>query len=99
MRESDMGVRKRLRVLLLAAIVAAVIVPVGFALSLETPGVRSTSLFSQTPAPLAMAISVTSPAWSQGILPQSSAPANDAAKLLLVGTVLVALAGLVRRSA
>lgn len=72
--------RKRYRVLVLAALVAALIVPVGFALSLESPVPRARA---------------SSTAVSTTILLQ---PVPDAAKLLLVGTVLIGLAAFVRRA-
>jgi len=85
--------RKRFRVLLLAAIVAAFIVPVGFALSLD-------------PSPRAHSGAATATA---GVVPvmfvggQSSfgallKPLPDAAKLLLVGTTLFGIAAVLRKT-
>ena len=71
--------RKRYRVLILAALVAALVVPVGFALSLETP-VPTRSVDAAAPTV---------------IIPELP----DAAKLVVVGTVLIGLAAFVRKSA
>jgi hypothetical protein len=86
-------IRKRFRVLLLAAVVAAFIVPVGFALSLD-------------PAPHAHAGTATTTA--AGVVPVMLVAGNsslalfeplpDAAKLLLVGTTLFGLAAAVRKT-
>ena len=76
--------RKRYRVLFLAALVAAFVVPVGFALSLDT-----------TPVATQLVYGISSPARSRRLdlwtLP-------DAAKLLGVGTLLFGLAAAVRRN-
>jgi hypothetical protein len=78
------GMRKRYRVLLLAAL-TALVVPVGFALSLES-------------APVATQLVYT------GMLPGASAPPSlpftmpDSAKLFGVGTLLIGLAAMVRRT-
>lgn len=86
--------RKRYRVLLLAAIVAAVVVPVGFALSLETqpaaghpPMIVATASAAATPA-----LVRTEPAFAD-------VPVPDGAKLFAVGTMLFGLAAAVRRAA
>jgi hypothetical protein len=74
--------RKRYRVLLLAALVAALVVPVGFALSLDSTPVATQFVHSGVSMP------VTLPSWSM----------PDAAKLFFVGTVLFGLAAAVRRA-
>jgi TRAP-type C4-dicarboxylate transport system permease small subunit len=74
--------RNRYRVLFLAALVAALVVPVGFALSLDSTPVTSTFMRS----------AVASPA----VLPSWSMP--DGAKLFFVGTVLFGLAAAVRKA-
>jgi hypothetical protein len=74
--------RKRYRVLVLAALVAALIVPVGFALSLESP------------APLMRVSSAALDAPAAG-LPWT---VPGSAKLFIVGTVLFGLAAFVRRA-
>jgi hypothetical protein len=93
--------RKRFRVLLIAAIAAAVVVPVGFALSLEPGpvGVRS------APSPMA-AIAVNAPmafdAGRQAVIFRSTPPVGprfpDSAGLLVLGTVLIGVAVAVRRA-
>lgn len=79
--------RKRYRVLLLAALVAALVVPVGFALSLDSAPV-ATQIVRAGVAPKVF------PSWS--LLPSWSMP--DSAKLLFVGTVLFGLAAAVRKT-
>jgi ABC-type sugar transport system permease subunit len=74
--------RKRYRVLFLATVVAALVVPVGFALSLDSTPVTRTFMRS----------AVSSPA----VVPWKSMP--DAAKLFFVGTVLFGLAAAVRKA-
>jgi hypothetical protein len=74
--------RKRYRVLFLAALVAALVVPVGFALSLDSAPVATEFVYSAVASP--------------SILPSWSMP--DAAKLFVVGTVLFGLAAAVRRT-
>lgn len=87
---------------LIAAVVAAVVVPVGFALSLESP--QSQMVRAARPAATVMAAPaatiVTAP-----ILRGTDASVNpwathaDSAKLLIVGTALFGLAAAVRRTA
>jgi hypothetical protein len=74
--------RKRSRGLLLWAVVAALIVPVGFALSLDSTPVATQVIRSAVVVPT--------------VLPSWSVP--DPAKLFFVGTVLFALAAAVRRT-
>lgn len=84
--------RKRFRVLLLAAIVAACAVPVGFALSLEaTP---------ETPARSAPATSspVAAVLVGSGASSLSGVPVPDSAKLLFIGSMLFGLAAAVRKA-
>lgn len=94
--------RKRFRVLLLAATVAAVVVPVGFALSLEsTPAIAIHS------GPRVNNNVVAAPASTAVVAPVlihadeatgSSHPEHGAAKLLFVGTALFGLAAAVRKA-
>lgn len=77
--------RKRYRVLLLAALVAALVVPFGFALSVDSTPVATVVHTGLLPG------AVPAPA-----LPW---PLPDAAKLLGVGTLLFGLAALVRKAA
>jgi hypothetical protein len=93
------AMRKRYRVLLLAAIVAAVIVPVGFALSLETRPIlmpaRSDVIAANS------STTVASPALIQTSDPPPAValqPFYDAAKLFFVGALLVGLAAAVKRA-
>ena len=92
--------RKRFRVVLLAALVAAFVVPVGFALSLEsTTGWRTTRPAAPaTSASTAVASSiVVSRSTRAGAAPLWSLPVPDAAKLLIIGSVLIGLAAAVRK--
>jgi hypothetical protein len=94
--------RKRFRVLILAAIVAAVVVRVGFALSLQsgslqTPsvssGAASTSIVASTPASAPLLL--TGSRYMQ--VPQPPT-VPDGATLLGLGTLLLGLAAAVRRA-
>jgi hypothetical protein len=91
--------RKRIPVLFLAALAAAIIVPVGFALSLEqAPEVQAPRVTAAAPAaaivmaPLQPAV-VNAPvaAWALGDVP-------EAARLFVVGTSLFGLAFVVRKA-
>jgi hypothetical protein len=93
--------RKRYLVLLLAALVAALVVPVGFALSLESAtraahanravaGAASSVVTDMT------ALSASALATVGSVPIARSVP--DSAKLLLVGTVLLGLAAIVRKA-
>jgi hypothetical protein len=94
-------VRKRFRVLLFAAIVAAVAVPVGFALSLESDTPRT---YRPVRSVAAVGTSSTVVASSVVVAPvatradSSSRQLPDAAKLFGVGTILFGLAAAVRRA-
>ena len=92
--------RKRIRILLFAALVAAIIVPVGFALSLPSGehtasasyGVTPISQISSTRIPLptsSTTATATVMAWPQ--IPEG-------AKLFAIGTALFGLAAAMRRS-
>ena len=95
--------RKRYRVLMLAGLVVAIAVPLGFALSLDPPptavvapshsGIGDISIMAASRARPHVALVQTS---SQG---QSALPAlPDGAKLLFVGSALFGLAGVMRRT-
>ena len=100
--------RKRYRVLIFAALVAALVVPVGYALSVEstpaaTPyphyaaGVPTAASVASTAAVAAVA----APIAIRTAASPSSAPVYqvpDAAKLLGIGTVLFGLAAVVRKA-
>ena len=89
--------RKRFRILLLAALVAALAVPVGYALSLDpaTPA-HSVHYVATSVAPAALPALVGT---NDSITSVASVhTAQDAVKLLLVGTVLLGLAAAVRKA-
>jgi hypothetical protein len=94
-------VRKRFRVLLLAAIVAAVIVPGGFALSPElepvTRAPRASLELASTPAVVVPVLLSTKQGPLVSRLPGVPA-VPDAAKLLVVGAALLGLAAVVRKT-
>ena len=89
--------RKKVRILILAAVVAAVVVPVGFALSLETgsesiaaaPGVVPISQMTTRTGPI---VATTTAA----VMALPHVP--DGAKFLAIGSVLFGLAAAMRRS-
>jgi hypothetical protein len=99
--------RKRYRVFILAAIVAALVVPVGYALSLEPQStaarIARTSLVT-APSAAVVASPVIVHANPAGVALHASAVSPpvptvpDAGKLLFVGTVLLGLSALVRRA-
>ncbi|MGE0448720.1 MAG: hypothetical protein AB7Q29_03965 [Vicinamibacterales bacterium] len=87
--------RKRVRVLLLAALVAAVVVPVGFALSLDASR-RAASPREVLFVPASDVVSVPAPILASRtarLLPG----VPDGAKLLVAGAALFGLAAAVRR--
>lgn len=98
--------RKRFRVLLLAGLVAAFVVPVGFALSLESQPVAlrgASRAAAATTATAAVASSVVLAATPVHVSTSSSSSVDrfvvpDAAKLLIVGTMLFGLAAAVRKA-
>jgi hypothetical protein len=90
--------RKRYRVLLLAIIVAALVVPVGFALSLESAGATPHVRY-RAAVPISLA-TVSAPVLvpvHPSVTPVLQ-PIPDGAKLFAVGAALVGLAAVVRRS-
>lgn len=88
--------RKRFRVLVLAAIIAAVGVPVGFALSREADAV------AVTPHMQGAAVVASTIAAAPNVMARdrsTSMPSlPDGAKLLFVGSVLVGIAAAMRRA-
>jgi hypothetical protein len=91
--------RKRFRVLVLAATIAAVGVPLGFALSREADAVAITPHL-QGAAVVASTMTVPAVAARDRAVSTSSLPSvPDGAKLLFVGTVLVGVAAAMRRAA
>jgi hypothetical protein len=93
--------RKRFRVLLLAAVVAAFIVPVGFALSLEsgaaTPHVRYGATLAAPAAHSVVSAPVAQSLYRPAAGSSSESSVPDGAKLFAVGTALFGLAAVVRR--
>lgn len=94
-------VRRRYRVVVLAAIVAALIVPVGFALSLS-----SSSAARRPGVVVRAAVPVESVAMSSAVLIERDPVSGslfddlpDSVKLLLVGTTLLGIAVAVRKTA
>jgi len=89
--------RKRIRVLLFAALVAAIIVPVGFALSLES-GERSVTAVHGI-VPVAQIRTMNSPIVATTAAAVTSMPeVPEGAKLLVIGTALFGLAAAMRWS-
>jgi hypothetical protein len=89
--------RKRIRVLIFAVIAAAVIVPVGFALSLESSDHAVAAAHGV--APIAQTLSTRSPiiaTTNAAVLAWPQVP--EGAKLFAVGTVLFGLAAAMRRT-
>ena len=93
-----MTIRKRYRVFTLAALSAALAVPLGFALSLDSNSAV------EAPVPVAAVVMTSAVAAAPPILVPSSgplpfpAPVYGGAKLLLVGAALFGLANVLRRS-
>jgi hypothetical protein len=96
--------RKRFRVLILAAIAAAVVVRIGFALSLQSgplhaPGVPSAVIMVSTVS--TVSTSASAPAFLGASVhtrvPQSP-QVPDGATLLVLGALLIGLAAAVRRA-
>ena len=94
--------RKRVRVLILAAILAAIVIPLDVALSLDAG--RAMPLATDAPTatdvstlgPVLLDISHRGPAFRPALPFKTRVP--DSAGLLLLGTVLIGLAIAVRRA-
>ncbi len=87
---------------MLAAIVAAVVVPVGFALSLESEPAAAmpfTSHAVMTPAQAPVVASTVLVSTHEPATHSGLHPVPDAAKLFVVGTALFGLAAAVRKAA
>ncbi|OLD20824.1 MAG: hypothetical protein AUJ01_03570 [Acidobacteria bacterium 13_1_40CM_3_65_5] len=93
--------------LLLAAIVAALAVPVGFAWSLDSAPMQAvhvshlptTAVASTAAAAVTSSVVITAPAADRATRGAVNMPAvPDAAKLLLAGTILFGLAAFVRKA-
>ena len=93
-----MIIRKRYRIFVLAALVAAVVVPLGFALSLDSkPDVVA------APAPSVGIVAARAKTYAltlpPTVQPSTSFPQMpDSLKLLFVGSALFGLAGAIRRN-
>jgi hypothetical protein len=101
--------RKRYRVLIFAALVAALVVPVGYALSVEsTPtathagaglaAVATAGSVSIVPAAAAVAAPMAVHVSSEAPVAPALRPASDAAKLVGIGALLFGLAAFVRKA-
>jgi hypothetical protein len=96
--------RKRYRVLLFAALVAALVVPVGYALSVESTPIATHARYV-APAALAAVVPVAAVAVAaprtlhvNSTEPVTLRPLSDAAKLFGIGTLLFGLAAFVRKA-
>jgi len=97
--------RKRYRVLLFAALVAAFVVPVGFAWSIDSSsartahiGPRSAVAASSAAAVLTSSVVIAAPSGRAARVTLDLPAVPDTAKLLLVGTTLFGLAAFVRKA-
>lgn len=91
--------RKRYRVLIFAALAAALIVPVGYALSIDSRPKTTHTRYDVIPA--AAATVVAAPVMIPHAADTASdpmSPITDAVKLLCIGTVLFGLAAAVRKA-
>ena len=93
--------RKRYRVLLFAALVAALIVPVGYALSVDSSmrGVNQKHYSAIPTASTVVAAPVMMPRVVDASTPSILSPFADSAKLACIGTVLFGLAAALRKRA
>ena len=95
--------RKRYRVLIFAALVAALVVPVGYALSIDSRPQTTNARYEVIPATAASV--VAAPVMMPHVPEVADASdsrmslMSDAAKLLCVGTVLFGLAAALRKAA
>jgi len=89
--------RKRYRVLILAALVAALIVPVGYALSIDSKPRTPRTVYTVIPA---AATAVAAPMTMHHVDAPAALmyPVSDSAKLLFIGTILFGLAAAVRKA-
>jgi hypothetical protein len=94
-----MTTRKRYRVLVLAALAAAVVVPLGSALSLE-PAAPVTAVVAPATNGVvaAAATSIQSGYLSESVRQRTVPRVPDGFKLLFVGSALFGVAGVMRRS-
>jgi len=92
--------RKRYRVLILAALVAALVVPVGYALSIDSaPKAQRTRYVVAIPAAATIVAAPRLMPHVADAAPNSPmSPLGDSAKLLFIGTGLFGLAAAVRKA-
>ena len=93
--------RKRYRVLIFAALVAALVVPVGYALSIDSkPKTTHATRYNAVPTAHVnvVAAPVMVPRAAEATSETTLSPVSDAAKLLCIGTVLFGLAAAVRKA-
>jgi hypothetical protein len=91
--------RRRYRVLVFAALVAALIVPVGYALSIDSrPKAPRTAYAAVIPAAAVTVAAPTMPRIANPTPVSRLLAAPDSAKLLCIGTVLFGLAAAVRKA-
>jgi len=95
-------IRKRYRVLVFAAIVAALVVPVGYALSIEPQPIakyaRNTVVTTAATSVMASPVAIRADAGRTVVGEAAGWAEPDSAKLLLVGTILLGLAAMVRKA-
>ena len=92
--------RKRIRIVFLAALVAAIIVPLGFALSTESVADRATSS-AHGVVPFSQVVMVhphTPVVASTGAAATTVPEVPEGAKLLAIGTALFGVAAAMRRT-
>jgi len=94
--------RKRYRVLVFAALVAALVVPVGYALSIDSKPKTTHARYEVIPATAANVVAAPVMMPHAPTVADTSdsqmGPMSDAAKLLCVGTVLFGLAAALRKA-
>jgi hypothetical protein len=100
--------RKRYRVLMFASLVAALVVPVGYALSVESTPVARQARYAVVPtASAATMVPVAAAAVAAPMMiharnadpdAATARPVSDAAKLFGIGTLLFGLAAFVRKA-
>jgi hypothetical protein len=91
------GLRKRYRVLIFAAL-AALVVPVGYALSIDAKSNTARTEYSAVIPAAANAVAAPVLITHDDVTPFSVMyPVSDSAKLLCIGTILFGLAAAVRR--
>jgi hypothetical protein len=88
-----LAVRKRYRILVLAAMAAAIVVPVGFALSLES------NQLTVSPQPVVAVSVIAGQTLPEPAQSSSRRSLPDAARLLGVGIALLGAAAAVRKAA